>query len=160
MNKFVSLLFLLSFLTSCQKTGDKQQLSKEERLESELDKINWTEVDTYPVFNTCDSIIDTQQQKKCFIATMSSTLQNLLKQDTLQGNFNQIDSLKILVTILPNSTVHLKVHQIPDSLLLVKEKIDSLLTDKGKSFPILTPATKQGIPVTSGFIIPVVVSKN
>jgi len=150
---FFPLLF-----TSCQwmstRLPDEQQL-----LEEELNKIDWTKVDTYPSVAGCDSIFDATAQKACFFDYITSTLEENLSIDTLRGKFADVDTLKILVTIQSNAQVSLALYQLNDSVKKQVKSIDSLLEQKSKNFQHLSPATKRGVPVTSQFVLPLVLTK-
>ncbi|MGG5505796.1 MULTISPECIES: hypothetical protein [unclassified Myroides] len=153
------IVFFFPFLiTSCQwmsnKLPDEQQL-----LEEELNKIDWTKVDTYPSVASCDSIFDDETRKDCFFNYITAELEAKLQVDTLKGAFAQIDTLKVLVTIQSNAQVSLALYQLNDSLKQQLKSVDSLLQEKSKNLPHLSPAIKRGVPVTSQFVLPLVLHK-
>ncbi|WP_267740534.1 hypothetical protein [Myroides injenensis] len=158
MNKILQIIFLSFLVTSCE-FGTKQLPSQDQLLQEELNKIDWSKVDTYPSTSQCDSVQGNQEQKDCFFAYITTQLQERLYADTLKGRFTHIDTVKVLVTVQANSTVKFKLYETPDSLYTQSISIDSLLKSKEKDFPTILPATKRGIPVTSEFIIPVVLIK-
>lgn len=153
------IIFFLPFLfTSCQwmsaRIPDEQQL-----LEEELNKVDWTTVDTYPSVETCDSIFDATARKACFFNYITTALEENLSLDTLRGTFAAIDTLKVLVTIQSDARVSLALYQLNDSLKLQLKSVDSLLAEKGKKIQNLSPAMKRGVPVTSQFVLPLVLNK-
>lgn len=158
MNKILQIIFLSFLVTSCE-FGAKQLPNQDQLLQEELNKIDWSKVDTYPSTPLCDTVQGIQEQKDCFFAFITTQLQERLYADTLKGQFKHIDTVKVMVTVQANAVVKFKIYETPDSLYAQSISIDSLLKSKEKDFPTILPATKRGIPVTSEFIIPVILIK-
>lgn len=150
--------FFPVLFTSCQwmsaRLPNEQQL-----LEEELNKIDWTKVDLYPSVASCDSIFDEDIRKECFFTYITEELEANLCADTLRGTFANMDTLKVLVTIQPDAQVSLALYQLNDSLKQHLKSVDSLLQEKSKTFQNLSPAMKRGVPVTSQFVLPLVLHK-
>ncbi|MBB1148589.1 MULTISPECIES: hypothetical protein [unclassified Myroides] len=150
--------FFPVLFTSCQwmssRLPDEQQL-----LEEELNKIDWTKVDLYPSVASCDSIFDEETRKECFFTYVTQELEANLHLDTLRGTFAHMDTLNVLVTIQPDARVSLALYQVNDSLKQQVNSVDSLLQEKSKIFQNLSPAMKRGVPVTSQFVLPLVLHK-
>ncbi|MEC4112580.1 hypothetical protein [Myroides pelagicus] len=153
-------LVALSFtFTTCNFSSSK--IGKEgELLQKELDKIDWSKVDTYPSFEGCDTLEEIAQRKACFFDSMTKELQLRFSQDTLYGKFKDMNEIQILVTVNADSKLELVAYNLPDSLAVQAKLIDSLLVSKKRDFPAIYPATKRGVPVTSQFIVPVVLTRN
>lgn len=153
------LVFVISLiLMSCQWI-DSTLPNEQNLLEEELNKIDWTKVDTFPSFEQCDTIADTQLQNECFISNLVNSLQHQLSLDTLKGKFVFKDTLRIAVIIKSNAEIELQL-QKPDSLTIDFLRIDSLLQNKNIRFSGLVPATKRGVPVNSQFVIPIVLEEH
>jgi len=133
--------------------------NEQELLEEELNKIDWTKVDTYPSVEACDSIFDEVARKNCFFDYITAALEENLRMDTLRGTFTTLDTLNVLVTIQADAQVSLALYQLNDSLKQQLKSVDSLLLEKSKYFQTLSPATKRGVPVTSQFVLPLVLHK-
>ncbi|MVX35773.1 hypothetical protein [Myroides sp. LoEW2-1] len=158
MYRLVFFTIIAFSFTACQFSTSK--IEKEgELLQKELEKIDWSKVDTYPNFEGCDTIQDLQQKKDCFFDSVALELQQRLLQDTLEGKFSQIESVQVLVTVQADSKIDFTVYKAPDSLAIQIHAIDSLLQEKKKDFPAIYPATKRGIPVSTQFVIPVLLNK-
>ncbi len=153
MNKLLLSIFLGLILLGC---NSAESPGIEQMLELELTKVDWTKVDTYPSITACDSILDPLQKKECFYGFMANELQGRMSQDTLKGNFIDVDTIKVLVTITHSSEVIFKLVPLEDSLKNQNYILDSLLQSKAKNFPNVYPATKQGVTVNSEFILPIV----
>ncbi|MFA7445062.1 MAG: hypothetical protein WCY89_03885 [Flavobacteriaceae bacterium] len=151
MKNTVFFLFCLLFC-SCEfkKAPDKNVL-----LEERLQQINWDEVTRYPSVWLCDSLSDKQLQKDCFFDFLSRSVQEKLAADTLSILYPEIDTINVKVTINPDASVVFQP-QFTDSVSYEKQKIDSIIQLRLKDFPAIEPAQKEGIPVKTEFILPVV----
>lgn len=159
MNKLILFIFLSIGMTSCQWTAKKLP-DENSLLKEEIDKIDWTKVDSYPSVEQCDSLFDETDRKKCFFEFITQNLQLELGSDTITGEFDQLDTLKVLVTVQTDSRIKLELYNFPDSLKGKTTSINSLLKVKEQNFPVVQPATKRGVPVKSQFLIPLVLNKH
>ena len=158
MKKSLMFIFLLVLTVSCQLKYN--QLPDEEvLLKEELDKIDWTKVDAYPTVDLCDSLLDDKSKRDCFFAFITQNLQVRFNADTIEGNFTQLDTLKILVTVKTDSQVEFELYDLPETLIEQTKTINKFLHEQGQVFSVVHPAVKRGVPVTSQFIIPVVLNK-
>lgn len=156
--KSVLFLFCTFFLcTSCQ-WFQTEKVTSDAFLEEELKTINWNDIDSYPLFESCDESADKTVQKSCFEETLLQHIYTQLSNTTLQSDqtLNETIQLhliidnsgKILVdTITGNSIVF---DEFPDLKTTLKNSIAAL--------PKTAPALKRGIPVTTKFILPVVIA--
>lgn len=155
MDKLILFIFLSLTVVSCN-SGTESSKRQQELLNKEMKKIDWSKVDTYPSVSCCDTIENKELRQVCFYDFIHKELQNRLVSDTLYGNFSNLDTIEILVTIRPDFNIGFEVFKMTDSLKSQRNAIDSLLNIKQRGFPEVFPATKQGIPVTSEFIFPIV----
>ncbi|MDR0228947.1 MAG: hypothetical protein LBI72_07775 [Flavobacteriaceae bacterium] len=159
MKRILPFIFLIILTTSCQwnvkSIPDEQMLLKEE-----LGKIDWKSVDTYPSTATCDTLDTENSKRNCFFEIISSNIQTKLNADTLEGKFEGIDTLKVLVKVDAQSAVTFELYQFPDSLKERLPKVDSLLKAKDPLLPVILPAVKRGIPVKCEFVIPIVLKES
>lgn len=154
------LLFILAFvsLASCQ-LFDSKVPDEDALLQKRLKEINWKEVSAYPSLAECDSLLDKQQKKECFFATMARLVQEKLGADTLAMLSPQLDTINVKVTVFNDSRLEFEPQLPQDSVGVNVAKIDSILKVKLVDFPKIEPAQKEGVPVTTQFILPVVVSQ-
>ena len=158
-NKFQVLifLFLVAFFQSCQ-YFEKKVPTEKELLEKQLKQINWNEVDEYPSFSACDSVLEINLRKQCFFDFLTTTIQERIKLDKLHRVFPKLDTVKVKVTVFSDANIQFETQLPLDSLSNDGIKIDSILHSKLVDFPKINPALKRGIPVKSQFIIPVVIA--
>lgn len=155
MSKFHSAFFIVLLLVSCQ-FFEKPIPSEEELLQKRLKEINWNEVTVYPSVAECDSILDKEQQKACFFNYLSKIIHQKIASDSLFNQTNIIDTIDVNVTIFPDATLSFKPIFKKDSVSYDKQKIDSLIQSRLTDFPKIEPALKEGIPVKTQFILPVI----
>lgn len=153
---FISLAVLL-LLTSC-KYFDAPVPDEEELLQKRLNEINWKEVSAYPSLPECDALTDKEMRKECFFSSMTQLIQTKLNTDTLSILYPEIDTINVKVTIFPDASLQFEPQLPQDSTSYNKIKIDSLLRARLADFPKVEPAQKEGVPVKTQFILPVIIN--
>ncbi|MCW4468657.1 hypothetical protein OGH69_06770 [Flavobacterium sp. MFBS3-15] len=148
-------LFLLAFLSSCQ-YFDKQVPDEDALLQKRLKEINWKEVSSYPSMAECDAIMDKQLKKECFFEQMARLVQEKLGIDTIALLYPELDTIQVKVTVFSDSTLKFEPEMPTDSVSYDRTAIDSILKARLVDFPKIEPAQKEGVPVTTQFILPVI----
>ncbi len=152
MKKILFFLFCLLFV-SCN--FDKRIPEKETLLNERLQEIDWNEVTRYPSVFVCDSLTDKTAQKDCFFNYLTTSLQERLSVDTLSVLYPQIDTINIKVTINSDATLVFEP-QFNDHKDYRNQEIDSIIRVRLQDFPRVEPAQKEGIPVKTEFIFPLI----
>lgn len=155
MKKSILYFLFLSF-ASCQ-YFEKQVPSEKELLQKEINEINWKVVDEYPSIAECEKITDKALRKQCFFEFLASTIQEKLSVDTLSILYPDLDTIEVQVTINSDASMIFEPQFPKDSVAYDTIKIDSILKVKLVDFPKVNPAIKQGIPVKTQFILPVII---
>lgn len=155
MSKFHSVFFLFLFLVSCH-YFEKPIPSEEELFQKRIKEIDWNEVTNYPSVAECDSILDKEEQKACFFDFLSKIIHQKMVSDSLSIRAEIIDTIDVSVTIFPDATLSFEPIFKKDSVSYDKHKIDSLIKARLTDFPKIEPALKEGIPVKTQFILPVI----
>jgi hypothetical protein len=153
--KNFSYLFLFLLLASCQ-YFEKRVPSEEELLQKRLKEINWNEVTVYPSVAECDSILDKELQKECFFNYLTEMIHQKIAPDSILANRKILDTIEVRVTVFPDSKITFEPLFSSDSLAYDKQKTDSIIRARLTDFPKIEPAQKEGIPVTTQFILPVI----
>jgi hypothetical protein len=153
MKKIAALLFLV-FLCSCR-FFDGQVPNEEELLKKRLNEINWKEVSSYPSIAECDAIMDKEMKKDCFFAQMALLIQQKLDIDTLALMYPEMDTIQVKVTVFSNASLRFEP-QLPQEANYSMAKVDSIIKARLVNFPAIVPAQKEGVPVTTQFILPVI----
>lgn len=134
--------------------------SEKELLQKELKAINWKEVDEYPSFVDCDKLLEKEQRQQCFFEQLTQLIQGKLQLDTLSVLYPELDTIEVKVTVFPDSRMKFEPQFSKDSVAYDTIKIDSILHARLVGFPKVNPAIKQGIPVKTQFILPVIIKTN
>ncbi len=155
--KKTAVVLLLLLLGSCQ-YFDRKVPNEEELLQKRLEQIDWDKVSSYPSIGECDSVLDKEQQKECFFSSMTRLVQERLDVDTLSMLYPEVDTIEVKVTVYPNATLKFEPQFPNDTVAYDRTRIDSLLRSRLSDFPPVEPAQKEGVPVTSQFILPVILN--
>ena len=150
---------VLSFLLlgSCN-YFEKRVPDEEELLQKRLEQIDWKEVSAYPSLGECDSVMDKEQKKECFFSSMTRLVQERLNADTLSVLYPEVDTIEVKVTVYPDATLKFEPQFPADTVSYDRTRIDSLLRSRLSDFPTVEPAQKEGVPVTSQFMLPIIIN--
>ncbi len=142
-------LILLLIIFSC-KDFIKEPPSEEDVFKTEMQKINFNQVENYPTFESCNDDKLESEKRKCFFETLSEEIRIKLLDDGLEKYLSDENSLTLKVTIEKDG--HLKFLSIlNDSLSADKLKIDSIIENKLVDFSEIIPAKNKGIDVRTEF---------
>lgn len=153
------ILLILCSLTSCDFFTSKEEKTSE-LVNEQLQQIDWSDVDNYPLFANCDETVSKLAQRRCF---ENELLKHCSK--TLTEFDYYIDATtdpKVLVDLLVDQDGHISVITIKKDSTIDTQmpKFDQIITQAIKNIPPLAPALKRGIPVKAKFRIPIVLRKN
>lgn len=155
MNKaFYFILFLM--LAGCR-DFKIQKMSSNEIFQEEIERIDWSAVDTYPSFESCKKYVENKEKKQCFEKELYAyILQSMSRHDTIiEGSFKEKVLLSILITAEGKPEL-VDVH-MSDSLTHHIPEIKSWLEEAVEGLPVIYPAKKRGIPVSAKFEIPFII---
>ena len=156
MNKLTALLFLC-LLVSCQ-WFDEKAPDKDMLLQQRLNEIDWNGVSSYPSVAGCEGELDKEARKNCFFEAMARLVQEKLDADTIAVLYPEMDTINVKVTVYPDARILFESQFEPDSTSYDRKVIDSIIKNRLADFPPVEPAQKEGIPVTTQFILPVVIN--
>jgi hypothetical protein len=150
-------LLLFSFvlaLTSCTYFFPKQETQDLPVFDTVID---FTSVDAFPLFPECKNIPDRDKQKVCFQIKMAEHINRLLKTSPLKTKKAANDTLLVTLKVLQSGkTQFIKVTSKSKNKDYEK-LLSSLLKKSENKLPILQPAIKRGMPVTTQFELPVII---
>ena len=148
------ILSILCMLTSCDFFTSKEEKTSE-LVNEQLQQIDWTAVDNYPLFDNCDETVSKIAQRNCFEKELTKHFSKSLREYDYRINA-QTDP-KILVDFLINQDGRITITDIQKDSALDTEmpEFDKIITKAIKNVPPLAPALKRGIPVRTKFRIPI-----
>lgn len=119
--------------------------------------INYHSIDVFPLFPSCDSIPSQEKQKICTQIKLSEHMYASLKKSNIVAENYINDTIFVKLKIDKKGLVSLSNLQATKEIQQQLPNLDSLINDGIKNLPILKPAIKRGIPVTTEFTLPIVV---
>lgn len=152
----MAILIICGF-TSCnffESADEKTQ----ELVSQELQSIDWTDVDKYPLFNDCDETVTKVLQKKCFTETLSLHFAMTLQE--FQPILNRMVNDTVFIDFVLENTGDISIMNIHNKELLQgqMQEFEEKITESLTSLPRIEPALKRGIPVSTKFRIPIVIN--
>lgn len=153
----ICVFLLLMMLTSCEYFNVKKT-SSEAILKEELKTFNWNDVDEYPTFSICDSLLVKHEKKQCFGSVLNTHITNYLQKEAIIVTQDINDTIDLqfkisdigVLTLLNAKIDSLTIEQIPNIKSLLAKSLDSL--------PNIFPAIKRGQQVTTEFKLPIIIS--
>ncbi len=148
------MVLVLCGFTSCSLFESKEKKTQK-LVEKELQEIDWTDVDDYPLFNDCDELLSKEIQKQCFEEKLLLHLSADLQEFQLTSE-TEIKDVVFLDFRIENdgeiTIVDIENKEIFGSQM---EKFEDKVAKSLKSLPRIEPALKRGIPVSAKFRIPI-----
>ena len=157
MMKYILSLFFLFFLFSCELNINKK-ISVDEILDEEWKTFNWSDVDEYPSFSTCDSLSSLSSKKECFIFTLSNQISVDLISNTKTVNRIIQDTVILKFTISKDGEIDFDELIVDESIIDLRSLIDLSFKSSIKKLPKIFPAIKRGQQVNVKFSLPIYVS--
>jgi hypothetical protein len=153
MRKFILVLILCGF-TSCGLFESKAEKTQK-LVEKELQQIDWTNVDHYPLFDECDETASKLKQKTCFEEKLVLHLSSDLQQFEIVSE-RQVKDV-IFIDIIVQSDGSITVLNIENQEVFQEQQQDfeQLVENSLNSLPRIEPALKRGVPVRAKFRIPI-----
>ena len=148
-----SFLIILFLCASC----DKFSFAKRHQTQAIDTIVDFSLVDTFPSFKNCDSIFDATQKADCF----RKTIHFKIGEELQQYSFTIKDSIseKVFMNLIISSKgkVVLEKVQSSENCKLQLPELDSLLLLSVQNLPVIYPAIKRGIPVTTKYRLPIII---
>lgn len=159
MKRFLTLLIISLLYISCDGLITQKKTS-EEYMEEELKTINWNEVDTYPLFPDCDESEPKTKQQSCFETTLHNHLKGFISNQELVSSVSIQDTLLIHLSISKGSDFIITEISGDSLTFAALSELQNQLYESIRSLPKIAPALKRGIPVSTTFILPLVIKSN
>ena len=154
MKRFLILIFLCLF-TACDFFASKEKKTYD-LVNKELQEIDWSAVDNYPLFENCDETVSKALQRQCFekelLAHCSKTLQEF------EFEFDSLANPKVVVDFVVDQDGRITNVEIEKDAAIDAQmpEFEQIITQGLTNIPPLEPALKRGVPVKAKFRIPIV----
>lgn len=153
MNKhFFIIVYCLIFFCSCN-FFEKKELPKDKIIDTIVD---FSTVDIFPLFPLCDSLVSDEKQKICSQIKLSEHIYASLLANNIMVSKKVNDTILVKLKVDSGGKVSLVKLVASEFIKLQIPKIDSLILAGINNLPILKPAIKRGIPVSTEFSLPII----
>jgi hypothetical protein len=153
-NSFL-LLVVTILLSSCQ-FFETEKIPSETFYASELETIDWHDVDQYPLFTDCEESSEKEIQKSCFETTLTSRMYQSISDQSLVSSQKIIDTLLLTMLVSQDGVLSIKELKIDSITRRDFPKLERLILNAVDSMQLVAPAYKRGIPVKTEFTLPVI----
>ncbi len=153
MRKFILVLILFGF-TSCGLFESKAEKTQK-LVEKELQQIDWTNVDHYPLFDECDETASKLKQKTCFEEKLVLHLSSDLQQFEIVSERQVKDVIFIDIIVQSDGSIAVLNIENQEVFQEQQKEFEQLVENSLNSLPRIEPALKRGVPVRAKFRIPI-----
>ena len=141
-------------MVSCENIFSKKSQNTLDLKASEQ-PINFSSIDAYPLLPECENITDRTEQKECFYQKLTGRIQNTLDNNLFELPKNIKGSVLVKINVSSKGKVSVTTILLSNEIKKNIPKLDSLIHKSIALLPVLQPAIKAGIPVTSEFSLPI-----
>lgn len=151
------IVIAISSLSSCE--GFLGNKINKNTIVSKTEPIDFQNVDAYPLLPECEQFTSRKLQQSCFYRFFSKRIEVALsKQEITLPDTIKIDTIKTTILINSSGVASVKSINIEDTI--ENKTLRDAITNSITSLPKIKPAIKAGIPVTTEFILPIILSKS
>jgi hypothetical protein len=118
--------------------------------------VDFNSVDAFPLFPDCKSIPSREKQQICFQVQMSQHIYAALKAYSLHVKDSVNDTVLVKLKVNSKGKTSLSAIQISKKTTQLLPEFDSIIEVSIQKLPALKPAIKRDMPVTTEFILPII----
>lgn len=126
--------------------------------QEDLKTISWDQVDQFPRFESCSETNTKPEQQACFVAHLSTALQDYLHGQQPQSASSFKDTINLYMQVGNTGKLQIDSIHIKPETLVALPFIKQWLLDGLGQVPEPQPAIKRAIPVAVSFKLPVVLA--
>lgn len=153
LKQIFSILFCSFLVVSCSFFEDKTKCNPIQKVDTIVD---FNSVDAFPLFPDCNAIPSRDKQQICFQVEMSKHIYGSLKQYSLNTSeaINDTVLVKLKIDLLGKTSLS-TIITTKKTLKLIPN-FDSIVKISIENLPLLQPAIKRNMPVTTEFTLPII----
>ena len=153
--KLLTLFIIILMLCSCKDVELKKQ-SANDILNTEINSINWREVDFYPTFKSCKEVTSKAQSKICFETEITKTILQRLEQEQIITSLDSQDTIILELMISSKGKTKLNTIKISNSISSQNPQLKFWLEEAISKLPELYPAQKRSVPISLRTELPII----
>ncbi|MDV7186019.1 hypothetical protein R3X25_01895 [Lutibacter sp. TH_r2] len=154
LKKFLYLILVPFFISSC--SYFQNQTNKKNTIHEVDTLVDFTSVDAFPLFPNCTEIPSREKQQICFQMEMSQHIYASLKKHQLNALELVNDTVLVKLKVNAEGKTTLSNVEISEDTKNKFPQFDSILRVSISHIPILKPAIKRDMPVTTQFVLPII----
>lgn len=153
LKQLLIILFCGFLMVSCSFFEDKTKSKPIQKVDTIVD---FNSVDAFPLFPDCSAIPSRKKQQICFQVEMSKHIYASLKKYSLNTKEAIHDTVLVKLKIdLLGKTSLSNIITTKKTLKLIPN-FDSIVKVSIQNLPVLQPAIKRNMPVTTEFTLPII----
>ena len=149
-------LILILVLSACQ-YFETEKLSSEDLYKAEIETIDWSQVDRYPIVPGCSETSDKTAQWECLGSYLSQHLGNALQELDGVSARRISDTVKLTLEFREDGKVVLLDLQLDTLIERDLPGLRKFIEKTAADLPVVEPALKRGVPVSSRVHYPVLI---
>ena len=151
---FFRAIILCVFIICCT-SCNKLSFSKSVKINPIDTVVDFSSVDVSPSFKVCDFIINKSKKTNCFRTTIHKKIGAELTKHlfTIKDSISEIVFVNLIINA--KGGIVLEDIQAPENIKKELPALDSLLKVSVEKLPVIYPAIKRGIPVTTKYRLPI-----
>ena len=154
-NRLFLILLLFIGLISCEKIIPNNKIDSSQ---TKLEPIDFTTVDAYPLLPECEQITSRNLQKDCFYKLLSKKIELALSQQNITLTKSSNDTIQVTINVSSKGIVNVKFINLSNEEVF--KELKKAIIQSVENLPQIQPAIKSGIPVTTEFVLPIVLKPN
>ena len=153
----IILVFIIMLFVSCKDFFSKSNKENPNLILNE-EVIDYNSIDAYPLLPECKDITNRVQQKMCFYQKITGRIQKTLDNNLFELPNNIHDDIMVIIKVNSIGKTSVESIILSDETKEALPKLENLIHTSVAQLPILEPAIKSGIPVTSEFLLPIIIN--
>ncbi|GGD21513.1 hypothetical protein [Hyunsoonleella pacifica] len=153
------IILLVLVVYSCDYFNVKKT-TPEAILKEDLKTFNWDEVDMYPSFSQCDTIIAKTNKKVCFESTLYAKMSTYLQQQNIVVTKDVNDTLMLKLRVSKKGIITLIGAEMDSLTKQEIPNLEKMLLKSLEQLPNITSAIKMSQPVRTEFELPLIIKVN
>lgn len=150
---FFTLVFCVFFLSSCSYFENRAKRDPIPKVDTIVD---FHTVDDFPLFPNCKDIPSREKQRICFQLELSQHIYAALKKHEFNADDPISDTAIVTLIIDLKGRTTLSDIQLSNKTRLLLPQFDSVVALSLESLPTIQPAIKRAIPVSTEFVLPII----
>ncbi len=157
MRNYWILLFIILGIVSCDNLFNNTK-NNQVKTVNKIEPIDFSSVDAFPLLPECKNITSRELQKDCFYRYLSKTIEQSLSKTKVSINNSSLDTIKVKIIVSAKGIIKVKSINISND----KEfnELKKVIIQSIETIPQISPAIKSGIPVTTEYILPIVLKSD